>query len=69
MTKPTTASINTAKDPKATTAINAVIRQILTLFERRSYIGYTATPFANIFIDPDTERCGCWRTTSYPSIS
>jgi hypothetical protein len=48
------ASINTAKNPGATTAINAVIRQILNLFERRTYIGYTATPFANIFIDPDT---------------
>ncbi len=49
------ASINTAKDPGATTAINGVIREILTLFERRSYVGYTATPFANIFIDPDNE--------------
>jgi hypothetical protein len=49
------ASINTSKDPLATTAINSVIRQILELFERRSYVGYTATPFANIFIDPDTD--------------
>lgn len=48
------ASINTSKDPKATTAINSVIREIMALFERRSYVGYTATPFANIFIDPDT---------------
>jgi hypothetical protein len=48
------ASINTAKDPGATTVINAVIREILTLFDRRTYIGYTATPFANIFIDPDS---------------
>ncbi len=48
------ASINTSKDPNATTVINAVIREIMALFERRSYIGYTATPFANIFIDPDT---------------
>lgn len=48
------ASINTSKDPKATTTINAVIREILALFERRSYVGYTATPFANIFIDPDS---------------
>ena len=48
------ASINTSKDPAATTAINGVIREILKLFERRTYIGYTATPFANIFIDPDT---------------
>jgi hypothetical protein len=50
------ASINTAKDSGATTAINAVIREILNLFERSTYIGYTATPFANIFIDPDTNN-------------
>ncbi len=25
------------------------------MFERSSYVGYTATPFANIFIDPDTD--------------
>ncbi|GJD79381.1 Z1 domain-containing protein [Methylobacterium gregans] len=48
------ASINTSKDPKATTAINGVIREIMALFERRTYVGYTATPFANIFIDPDS---------------
>lgn len=48
------ASINTSKDPNATTAINGVIREIMALFERRSYVGYTATPFANIFIDPDS---------------
>lgn len=49
------ASVNTANRPDRTTAINAVIREILGLFERSSYVGYTATPFANIFIDPDTE--------------
>jgi hypothetical protein len=32
------------------TRINTLIRQILNLFEKRSYVGYTATPFANIFI-------------------
>lgn len=48
------ASINTASDPKRTTAINGVIRQILSRFPRSSYVGYTATPFANIFIDPET---------------
>jgi hypothetical protein len=48
------ASINTSSDPKATTVINGVIREILGIFERRTYVGYTATPFANIFIDPDT---------------
>lgn len=49
------ASINTQKDPGRTTAINGVIREILALFPRSAYVGYTATPFANIFIDPDTD--------------
>ena len=31
--------------------VNAGIRAILDLFERRSYLGYTATPFANILQD------------------
>ncbi len=46
------ASINTKKDPNETTAINKSIRDLLSLFERSSYVGFTATPFANIFIDP-----------------
>ncbi|BBO06291.1 endonuclease [Bradyrhizobium ottawaense] len=50
------ASINTSKTPAETTAINAGIRRILNLFERSSYVGYTATPFANIFIDPDSDQ-------------
>lgn len=49
------ASINTAKDPGAVTRINGQIRTLLGLFARRCYLGYTATPFANIFIDPDTD--------------
>lgn len=36
--------------------INGLIRQILGTFEQTSYIGYTATPFANIFINPDHEH-------------
>lgn len=54
------ASVNTHKDPGKSTAINAVIRKVLMQFGRSSYVGYTATPFANIFIDPDTEdeMCG-----------
>jgi signal transduction histidine kinase len=46
------ASINTRKDPSETTAINKGIRDLLALFTRSSYVGFTATPFANIFIDP-----------------
>lgn len=34
--------------------INRLIRQLLQLFSCRSYVGYTATPYANIFIDPKT---------------
>lgn len=32
------------------TAINGLIRQLLHRFEKSAYVGYTATPFANIFI-------------------
>jgi len=34
-------------DPKR---VNGEIRQLLMKFDRRVYVGYTATPFANIFI-------------------
>lgn len=47
------ASINTNKDSdKNPTAINREIRALLKLFTKYSYVGFTATPFANIFIDP-----------------
>jgi Z1 domain len=36
-------------------AINGLIRKLLNSFDQSSYIGYTATPFANIFIYPDPE--------------
>lgn len=38
------------------TAVNGLIRKILNLFSQSAYIGYTATPFANIFIYPDDEE-------------
>jgi Z1 domain len=47
------ASINTNKPDINPTATNAWIRKILRLFTKNCYVGYTATPFANIFIDPD----------------
>ena len=46
------ASVNT-KDDANPTAINLKIREILALFSKASYIAVTATPFANIFINPD----------------
>ena len=45
------ASINT-KFPDSPTTINACIRRLLKLFSRSTYLGVTATPFANILIDP-----------------
>lgn len=48
------ASINTRQSPNETTAINRAIRDLLGLFTRSSYVGFTATPFANIFIDPSS---------------
>ena len=32
------------------TVINGLIRQLLHMFDQSAYVGYTATPFANIFI-------------------
>ena len=49
------ASVNTNASDKNPTAINYAIRNLLSLFPKSSYIGYTATPFANIFIDPESE--------------
>ncbi|MEV8454446.1 Z1 domain-containing protein [Streptomyces sp. NPDC052095] len=52
------ASVNTS-DPKKweagrtqRTAINGLISELLGLLPRAQYVGYTATPFANVFIDP-----------------
>ncbi|MEB1146827.1 Z1 domain-containing protein [Xanthomonas campestris pv. campestris] len=50
------ASVDTSKDQNAPRTINRLIRALLNLSSRNAYIGYTATPFANIFIDPDSEN-------------
>ncbi|PEJ34215.1 endonuclease [Peribacillus butanolivorans] len=44
------ASINTKKEEDPTT-INRKIRALLRKFKKSAYVAYTATPFANIFID------------------
>jgi hypothetical protein len=54
------ASINTKSkdggDGEAdVSVINGRIRTLLDGFEKSAYVGYTATPFANIFINPDAE--------------
>ena len=44
------ASINTNRKELDPTTINRNICGIISLFNRSTYVGYTATPFANIFI-------------------
>ncbi|WP_405921059.1 Z1 domain-containing protein [Streptomyces sp. NBC_00890] len=51
------ASINTVRDPEADpTKTNAAIRKLMKSFDKSAYVGYTATPFANIYIDPDADH-------------
>lgn len=50
------ASVNTSKDKNKASSINNKIREILSLFRRNAYVGYTATPYANIFIDRTDEK-------------
>lgn len=50
------ASVNTNNPDKDPTAINKGIRNLLKLFTKFSYVGFTATPFANIFIDPQIDE-------------
>lgn len=57
------ASINTTRpkknkekrseEEKERTAINRLIAQLLAELKRAQYVGYTATPFANVFVDPE----------------
>lgn len=44
------ASINISNDPERRSTINNWITQIIGFFGKSGYVGYTATPFANIFI-------------------
>lgn len=48
------ASINTAKSKEDPTTINRLIRELASVFTKSNYVGFTATPFANVFIDPET---------------
>lgn len=50
------ASVNTNKEDTDPTAINSAIRRILALSKRNSYVGFTATPFANIFINDEDDQ-------------
>lgn len=54
------ASINTVKPTKAAekirTSTNRKITDLLHVLPRAQYIGYTATPYANAFINPDDAK-------------
>lgn len=46
------ASVNASGRDNEITTLNRLIRQVMEHFPRHSYVGYTATPFANVLIDP-----------------
>lgn len=50
------ASINTKKPDENPAAVNREIRLLLGSFSKSAYVGYTATPFANIYIDQDVDH-------------
>lgn len=47
------ASVNTTKDINEVKTINKLIRVLLNLFDQNTFIGYTATPYANLFISQE----------------
>ncbi len=50
------ASINTKKPDYDPTKTNALIRQLCEVFMNSNYVGFTATPYANIFINPEKDE-------------
>jgi hypothetical protein len=50
------ASINTNKELQEASKINGLIKNLLGLFDRHAYIAYTATPFANVLMNPEEEE-------------
>lgn len=54
------ASVNTRQADRDPAAVNREIRLLLNLFARSAFVGYTATPFANIYINPheDDDKYG-----------
>jgi hypothetical protein len=61
------ASVNTARNQTddadgepPRTAINRHVVNLLRLLPKAVYVGYTATPFANVLIDPSLEDLYSW---------
>lgn len=49
------ASVNTNDEETNPTTINRLIREMLGALDQKNYVGYTATPFANIYIRPGAD--------------
>lgn len=49
------ATPNTALQAEALSGINRLVREIWSEVKTGTYVGYTATPFANVFMDPTDE--------------
>lgn len=47
------ASVNASKDINEIKTINRLIRTLLNIFNQNTFIGYTATPYANLFISQE----------------
>lgn len=47
------ASVNASKDINEIKTINRLIRTLLNVFNQNTFVGYTATPYANLFIPQD----------------
>ena len=50
------ASVNTKAAGEERSKTNAYIEELLNVFRFASYVGFTATPYANVFIDPETDE-------------
>jgi len=50
------ASVNTKAADDDPTRTNKLIEDLLNIFRFSSYVGFTATPYANVFIDPETDE-------------
>lgn len=50
------ASINVARVQGMRSQVNSQICRMINLLPKVAYVGYTATPFANVFIDPSDEQ-------------
>lgn len=50
------ASVNATRDISEIKTINRLIRTLINLFDQSTFVGYTATPYANLFISQDWDE-------------